>query len=161
MIQELTGPAAQGNVSLKNVKGFSFTDEHNRSQEMSVCKHIKRLRFISRMHAGRCADERVICTCTATLTRRHPSKTNTHTHTDCIRKWPFIKSLFLSKQRKWRFHESHRHSNYFSLRNFCEKWQQRNAWKMGQSRTEKKKKEQQRKKRQERTSTQNFLRAVT
>lgn len=84
MIWELTGPAAQGNVSLKNVKGFSFTEEHNRSREMSMCKHIKRLRFISRVHASRCADRRMICTCTGTLALRHASKTNTHTPTASV-----------------------------------------------------------------------------
>lgn len=41
--------ARRGNVSLKNVKGLSFTDD--RSVEMSLCKHMERLRFISHVHA--------------------------------------------------------------------------------------------------------------
>lgn len=51
-------------MSLKNVKGFSFTAEKDdRFLEMSLCKHIKRLRLISHVHV----DE--------------PVNTHPHTHT--------------------------------------------------------------------------------
>lgn len=57
--------------------------------EMSMCKHIKRLRFISRMHTGRCTDKHMImhmhrkslslCRDTHKSTST-PTKKHTHPH---------------------------------------------------------------------------------
>ena len=142
-------------------RGFTFTEEHNRSWEMSVCKHIRRLRFIGHMRAGRCTDKHMISTDshsleihTQTQTQHTHQPTHTHTHTHCIRKWPFVSSLFLSKQHKWCFHESHAQIT-FSLCKFCEKWQRMQRKCFQKQGTTKKRAT------QRRIAARHFIRAVT